>query len=145
MSFPSSLFWCRSIEHNSIRSLSYVFLSGSLLDMMVWMRWWYSMLEGEKVSCDSYVCFICWWVCVKVNLARFDNVMLIIAMYAKYEKWYVTLIWYPLWVYMRPTCIISIYQPKPKPIILIFNYDFYHHQSKGQNLPQIIINEDSKL
>ena len=84
-SFRSSSFSYRVIELNSIRSLSYVFLSGSLLDMMVWMRW-YSMLERQKVSFDAYVGFIYRLVCVKVNLACINNVMLIIAMYAKYEK-----------------------------------------------------------
>ena len=38
-----------------------------------------SILKGEKVSFDSYVGFMVWWVCVKVNFACFDNVIPIMA------------------------------------------------------------------
>ena len=61
--FPSSSFSYYAIQLNSIRSLSYVFLSGGLLDMIDWMRL-FSMLEGEKVSLNAYLGFmLCMSMC----------------------------------------------------------------------------------
>ena len=55
--FPSSSFSYRAIEFNFIRSHSYVFLFGGLLDVISWMRL-LSMFEGQKVSLSTYLGFM---------------------------------------------------------------------------------------
>ena len=45
-----------------------------------------SMLEGEKVRFDAYHGFMVSTVCVKANLAFFDDVKPIMAINVKYQK-----------------------------------------------------------
>ena len=42
----------------------------------MWLLGWdgISILEGEKVSFDTYLGFIVWWVCMKVHLTWVDMV-----------------------------------------------------------------------
>ena len=80
-SFSSSSFSCRAIEHNSIRSLSYVFLYGGILYVTVWMRW-YLYAWGEK---GEFWCLS--WSYGSMSMC-------------KGEFWYALMIWCPFWLYI---------------------------------------------